>query len=713
LLLRASVHSVARRLRRARPAGSAGRRSGVLRAAVVIAGVVAMGLVATPASAAGCTPGAINVVAHPDDDLYFVNPAILRDIRAGLCSTTVYVTAGDAGRSDSYYKQRELGVRAAYAKMAGVADKWTTSLALVGTKILTRVTLKAKPAVSLYFLQLPDGFADGSGSARTGNTSLEQLYTGKISSLRAVGGLRQAYTRSGLVDTLGRLMSASTVTSIRTLDYLGEFGDGDHSDHHAVGRFVNDARTKFRPTAPIDGYLGYTSTRLPANVSGADLQAKMDALFAYAPYDPGTCRSAVECSYSDAGEWLARSRTNRETPPPPPAVTLTGTNVAGAATVTASTQNAADGQTAAKAIDGVVDGYPGDHTAEWATSGERAGGWLQLAWAGPVQLNGVVLFDRPNTYDQVTGATLTFSDGSTVTVPALDNAGAATTVSFPARSTTTLRITLTSVRAGTANAGLAEVQAWGTGPVIAPPPPPVTLTGTNVAGAATVTASTENAADGQTAAKAIDGVVDGYPGDHTAEWATSGEGAGGWLQLAWAGPVQLNGVVLFDRPNTQDQVTGATLTFSDGSTVTVPALDNAGAATTVSFPARSTTTLRITLTSVRAGTANAGLAEIQAWGTGPVVTSTRTTAAAPTAVAPAPATTGESVGAGVTTPSAAPASSTPAGSSPATGSTPAGSSPATSSAAPSSAPAGTVPAAAASGTPGSAAAAATATPGKK
>jgi hypothetical protein len=128
--------------------------------------------------------------------------------------------------------------------------------------------------------------------------------------------------------------------------------------------------------------------------------------------------------------------------------------------VTASSENATDGQTAAKAVDGVIDGYPGDYTKEWATKSGRAGSWAQLAWAGPVTVNRVVLYDRPNTSDRVTGGTLTFSDGSTVSVPSLTNNGAAVTVSFTARATTSLRFTATGVSSSTTNVGLAEVQVW-------------------------------------------------------------------------------------------------------------------------------------------------------------------------------------------------------------------------------------------------------------
>ena len=71
-----------------------------------------------------------------------------------------------------------------------------------------------------------------------------------------------------------------------------------------------------------------------------------------------------------------------------------------------------------------------------------------------------MLYDRPNPGDQITGGTLTFSDGTTVPVPALDNAGKAITVSFPARATTSLRMTVTTVTGTTKNVGLAELQAY-------------------------------------------------------------------------------------------------------------------------------------------------------------------------------------------------------------------------------------------------------------
>ena len=105
----------------------------------------------------------------------------------------------------------------------------------------------------------------------------------------------------------------------------------------------------------------------------------------------------------------------------------------------------------------------------------------------------------------------------------------------------------------------------------------------NIAPSATVTASSESAQTGQTAAKAVDGVIDGCPGDYTKEWATLGQGAGAWLKLTWSSNYVVDKVVLYDRPNGNDQILSATLSFSDGSTVQVGALNNSGAGVEVDF----------------------------------------------------------------------------------------------------------------------------------
>ncbi|TFV86358.1 hypothetical protein E4P40_12990 [Blastococcus sp. CT_GayMR20] len=650
-----------------RPAGRFSRaaRSATAVAVLTVLGVGAGVGLAAPASAAiGCT---VNVVAHPDDDLFFQNPAVRNDIVARKCVSTVYVTSGDAGSGTTYSQNREKGVQAAYAKMAGVSNKWLTLRLPTGGQTVTSSVLISAPWVSLTFLRLPDGNLDGSGTSASQFTSLQQLYLGQIPSLKTVDSPIQTYTSASLIKTLGQVFTTLNATTVRTLDHLGDFDEGDHSDHYTVARFASIARAQYKPSASFVGYLGYPGTSLSANVTGKDLTAKQAALMAYAPYDSSMCQTLAACDARGDSQWLSRMHLATELHAVRP---ITPGNVAPAATVTYSSQDWVNGQQAKKAIDGVIDGFPGDSTAEWATQGGGAGSWLQLNWLEPIQMDTVVLYDRPNPSDWVTGGKLTFSDGSTVAVPALDNAGGPTTVTFPARKTTSLRMAITSVGPGTGNVGLAELQAWTAGstptypapapaPVTPPPAPtcgtptaPTTATAptpttmpavtADLAAAASVTASSENAAGGQTAGKAVDGTVDGYPGDWTAEWATQGCAAGTWLQLTWPTAVTLDRIVLHDRPNANDQITGGTLTFADGSTVAVPALANDGSATTVSFPARSTTSVRLTITAVSATTGNVGLAEIQAWTAVPAAPAAPAAPAVPAApaapaVPPAPA----------------------------------------------------------------------------
>ena len=142
------------------------------------------------------------------------------------------------------------------------------------------------------------------------------------------------------------------------------------------------------------------------------------------------------------------------------ASTAAGPDLALSATATASSQNASTGQTADKAIDGVVGGYPGNYTEEWATDGGGAGSWLKLTWSSPQTIDTIVLYDRPNPNDQITGGNITFSDGSSIAVGTLPNDGSASTLTFAAKTVTTLQLNITSVSSTTQNVGLAEIQVY-------------------------------------------------------------------------------------------------------------------------------------------------------------------------------------------------------------------------------------------------------------
>jgi LmbE family N-acetylglucosaminyl deacetylase len=319
-------------------------------------------------------------------------------------------------------------------------------------------TLDGATQLSLAFMRLPDGYRDGRGGSDYGYQSLQKLYSGAISTITAVNG-SSSYTLPALQDALLALMNSYQPDRISTLDFAGSYGDGDHSDHHSVAYLALAAQQKYGVAHTITGYQGYGISQRPSNVVDPELTAKTEAFLVYAQHDSRTCTTVLDCSGNSVGSLFSRSYTVAPTAGAP-AVGPDPANVAASASVTASSENTASGQTAVKAVDGVIAGHPVDATREWATIGGKAGSFLNLAFPAAVTLNRVVLYDRPNSNDQVTGGTLTFSDGTTVPVPALDNAGQATTVSFPDRATTSVRLTVTTVSGTTRNVGLAELQAY-------------------------------------------------------------------------------------------------------------------------------------------------------------------------------------------------------------------------------------------------------------
>jgi LmbE family N-acetylglucosaminyl deacetylase len=279
------------------------RRVAVLAGSVIVA---RLRRVAPPAWRPPGTGGVLVVVAHPDDDLFFLSPDVVHDLRAGGSVVAVYVTSGDAGRLDRYWRGRERGIKAAYARMTGVADRWSTRRVSIGSAVMTEAVLLERPAVRLCFLRLPDGGMEGTGTSRSGPVSLQGLLDGTAPVLWTVETPARAYSRSALLDVLGRFVTESQPAVVRTLDHAGAWGDGDHSDHHAVARLLVAARDRFAPDVRVVGYVGYPVRDLPVNVDGTDLTAKAEALAAYAPFDPMMCRTPEELRARPECDWLLR-----------------------------------------------------------------------------------------------------------------------------------------------------------------------------------------------------------------------------------------------------------------------------------------------------------------------------------------------------------------------------------------------------------------------
>jgi len=487
------------------------------------------------------------IVAHPDDSLVFQSPSLLQNIQSNSYVRTVHLTAGDDGLDESYWGEREAGLEAAYAQIAGAANSWTIS-SLAGSHQIVLDTLNAQPQITLVFMRLPDGgFADGTGTAMYGYQSLMQLWQGTESTITAVDGL-SSYSLQDLINTLASMMSSFQPQLIATQDFVNTFGDGDHMDHYATANLAQSAHEMFTSPHNFVGYEGYPTASLAANVSGNLLATKQAVFYTYGGFDYMTCSSAASCSTTPYAAWLERQYT-------------VGSEPVGVVA------NAGFVQSVDSGVIAQLDG---------SMSSEQNGLPLTYLWT------------------QTAGSAVTLSS-TTVVGPTF------TAPTGPASLTFSLVVS---------NGSQSSAPSTVTITVAAP-----VGTDTNVALLATATTSSQNTSTGQLASSAIDGVISGYPDDDTAEWATVSGGVGSWLLLTWAESHTIDHVVLYDRPNLDDQITSGTLTFSDGTSVSFGSLPNDGTTgLTVSFPAKTTTSLTMTVTGVSSTTLNIGLSEIQAWG---------------------------------------------------------------------------------------------------
>lgn len=451
-------------------------------------GLVLAGAAPAAAAVPPCagTGGAMQIVAHTDDDLLFLSPDFMRDIQAKRCVQTVFTTAGEAGEGASYWRSLEAGIRASYSKMAGVSDAWTTSDAGVPNRPLTMQTLNGAPNISVVFMRLPDGFPDGDGSAAYNDQSILKLWDGRLSSIRPVDNAA-TFTKTQFQNALNRLVANFQPTTFRTQDWTGNFNNPyDHSDHWATAKFAQLATRSYTGPHTSIAYDAYVIDEYPQNVTGAELTAKVDTFVRFADFDMYICSSPGEgCPDSPYDEWLKRQYVT--------AIEWVGNAAKSTGTtITASSQKAA-AQSPEKARDGYFWGAPMDASREWVTNSEKAGSWIQYNFSPTRTINSVTLADRPILSDQVTGGNLLFSDGSTVAVPALPNNGSGLTINFPAKTVSSVRFNITSVSASTTNAGLAEFEAYLTADTVAPVVTATPPSGTYTVGQAITLAANETA----------------------------------------------------------------------------------------------------------------------------------------------------------------------------------------------------------------------------
>lgn len=252
----------------------------------------------------GSSPLSLQVVAHQDDDLLFMNPDLRDDVRAERAVVTVFLTAGEANASDpaEYMASRQAGVRAAYAAMADVADDWIGEpLRIDADHQVEQYSLRARPSIKLIFVNLPE---DGTRTPG-GLHALRRLWSDRNESVRVTavqprGSLvakPSSYRRYDLLDVLQTLMERFQPTVVRTQDseprkdYPHWKPFYDHPDHLMTAKFTEAAARNYRDSArrPVFveiGYRDYNIEQSPVNLDPAQQRQKLADFKRYTAHDP-------------------------------------------------------------------------------------------------------------------------------------------------------------------------------------------------------------------------------------------------------------------------------------------------------------------------------------------------------------------------------------------------------------------------------------------
>ncbi|MDT0428214.1 PIG-L family deacetylase [Streptomyces salyersiae] len=346
-------------------------RTGVRRRAVVAAlaagtGAAALGACSVPPPRRSDTPAdpapglaigtgrralMMQILAHPDDDLYFMNPDTQQALDAGTPLVCVYLTAGEADGVNkipgaprpapdrtAYSSARHQGLRQAYATLLGLDrfTPWEMTVAELdghhraevdilsdGVRRVELVFLNTAMHTTRHRLGLPSLWQDRRLSLRT--------VVADGSPLRHAG----SYTYDGLLNVLVGLLERHRPTVVHTLDPDPDIqhstetarradseqrGYSDHADHTAAACFSWAAMIRWVarttaaggavPTFAVTSYRAYYNRHWPKNLPPKVLAEKASHLVPYGGAPDWECGNPAGCGdYNVGGK---RPLTNRK-----------------------------------------------------------------------------------------------------------------------------------------------------------------------------------------------------------------------------------------------------------------------------------------------------------------------------------------------------------------------------------------------------------------
>jgi LmbE family N-acetylglucosaminyl deacetylase len=215
----------------------------------------------------------LTIVAHPDDDLLFMQPDLQDALNRGGGMTSVYVSAGNDTKGLDYVENRYAGLMAAYGAIAGTHD-WTCGWIDIADHAAEHCRLD-EVGISLVFLGYPDGGLMGERP-----TSLRNLWQGKIASATTIAQRTATYERADLIAVLSEIVTTTAPATLRTLEVAATHGH-DHSDHMLVGALSVLAIAATPAHPELISYRGYNIESEPPNADPALLARARDIVARY------------------------------------------------------------------------------------------------------------------------------------------------------------------------------------------------------------------------------------------------------------------------------------------------------------------------------------------------------------------------------------------------------------------------------------------------